>query len=630
MNQILTHLGIGARPDTKSDSGTTNLMMASERGDVELVQILANNFCDPNQTNKNGENSFWIAAWNHHYDIATILKNTYYANPDILSNSGQTIMHIAYSQNIKELFYFLLDTGASPNVPNSGHESVQYIAYLKRDDQIAELIQDKYNGDINSKGKEGNTLGHLCIIQHDNPRLGYILGRGLNIEVKNDLGYSLFMFAIVSVDDLDLCQKLLDKGANINTQDVKGETPFYYACKDEKFCRKEFDFLLNNNCDFNIQDNARDFPISQLINKDQKEEVLILLNKKANIIDQDSPTEPICVAIMNHSQYWLDTLIEHGANAKNRKYAVIENYINRDFFNFETLKKMRPLNSAIGSPIQAAIKRNLIDVAHFLWDDASEQDKVAISHSRDGEQRIPLSTSINANDQYLVEKLIRNGYDLTTPDNLKRTLYMYACISNNQNWMYNIEQLIRLNELNAIDSQGNSALTFVANNGQQQIADHLFIKGVSVTGINRDGRGIIKRYVWLIDQYNDILRRAEENKNKARRLVSIANDHLDKCKRRIDELDRSIRDTKSRQDQEAQAGRNPRQYDGQLRSMQDEINRERGRFDHLQRMKGMADEHYRQFSHNYSEINSASRETILYHLDHLGHISKYFEPPIRF
>lgn len=627
VNTIITYLGMGARPDIKSSSGITNLMMLSERGDSELAPIFANNYCDPNQTNPNGENSFWLAAWNRHYDLATLLQKTYNANPDILSNTGQTILHISYSQNIQELFQYLLSTGASPNVPNIEHESVQFIAFLNRDDKVAEMIQDNYGGDINSHGKEGNTLGHLAILEHDNQRLDYLIGRRLNIESKNDLGYSLFMCAIVAVDDLDLCQKLLSRGANINTQDAKGETPFYYVCQDSKFCRKEFDFLLQNNCNFNIQNNARDFPISQLIKKERKEEALILLDKKATIIDPKSPTEPICIAIQNHSQYWVDTLIDHGANGMNTKYALIEYYIKLDFFNFNTLKKLMPVNAAIGAPIQVSIKKNLFDVAHFLWENSDQQSKILISKSLDDEHKIPVSTAILANDDYLVNQLIRKEYDLKTADNIKRTPYMYACIQNNQNWMSNIEQYISLDDLNKIDTQGNSALTFVANNNRTDIADHLFIKGVEVKGINKDRYGIIQRYVYIMDQYNQISHRANDNKNRAYQMVSDIESHLRDCKRKIDDLNRSLDDAKRRQNSEAQGGGNPRQFDGQIRNIENEIRRERGHYDHMKREKDKANDFYHISLRNYTEISAASRETILYHIDHLDRLSRIMPPP---
>lgn len=630
VDKILTYLAIGARPDTKVDSGVTNLMILCERGNLELAQVFANNFCDPNETNTNGENSFWLAAINRHYDLATILHNVYYANPDILSKSGQTLLHVAYSQGNQELLYYLLNNGASPNIPNSDRETVQYIAFMKKDDQIAEMIQSYYKGDINSKGKEGNSLGHLAILQHDINRLEYYIHRGLSIGIKNDLGYSLFMSAIVDVDDdLDLCKFLLDRGSNINTQDAKGGTPFYNVCKSRKFNREKFDFLLQNKCNINIQTIERDFPISQLISKNKKEEALLLLDMKANIMDPESPTEPICIAIKNRDQYWFDLLIEHGSNGMNKKYPLIENYIRTDFFNFNTLKRLMPLNSTVGAPIQISIKRCMFDVAHFLWENADQKSRILISKSVDDEHRIPISAAILANDDYLVNQLVRKEYDLTTSDNIKRTPFMYACISNNPKWMTNIEQYISLDDLNSVDSQQNSALTFVANNNRVDIADHLFMKGVDVYGINHDVYGIIQRYVWILDQYHQIERRARENQEKAQKLADNAESKVRDCQRRIDELGRNLELIKSKQDFEKQNNGNTQQFEAELRNIDDSLRKERVDLDRFKGDKKRADDLFHLTLKNHIEIFGASRETMLYRLDNLDHLSRMppYNPP---
>ena len=75
------------------------------------------------------------------------------------------------------------------------------------------------------------------------------------------------METIQSTDDVSVLQYLIDNGANINTKDDEGRTPFYYTCCQNTFCREKFDLLLRNNCDINIQNDNADFPISVLIRR---------------------------------------------------------------------------------------------------------------------------------------------------------------------------------------------------------------------------------------------------------------------------------------------------------------------------------------------------------------------------
>lgn len=622
-NLFITYLAIGSHADTKNQSGLTNLMMISTTGEKEFAIHLANNYCDPNQCNNEGENCFWIAAWNGHFQLAEMYKKYYAANPNILSNSGLTIMHIAYDQHLTDLFMFLLNVGASPNVLNSKHETVQYISYKKCDDQVAEMIQDKYGGDINSQGKEGNTLGHLCIIEHNNDRLQYLISRKLNIEIRNDDGYSLFMMAIVCHDDLDLCQLLLENGANINTQDFYGLTPFYFVCKDDPFCKEEFDFLLNNNCDINIQTNSRDFPISQLIKRNLNDEALMLLDRKANIIDPLSPTEPVCIAIMKHSKFWLDILIQHGANAMNSKYSVIENYINTEFFDFETLKKLKPLNSAVGAPIQACFSKKYVDIAHYLWDLSNSQDRIAISASRDENGQIPLSVSIINNDSYLIEQLIHDGYDVKTPDKFNRTPFIYACIANNSYWMDSIDKLIDLNNLNVVDIDKNSAMSYCANNGRREFCDHLFIRGVNVEDINRDSDGIIQYYVDLLTSYRSIRQQAQDNKQCALHLLEMANNHVSRARSSVSLIKADISAQKSRKEAAQRNHASTASIDAKILSLNHKLS---GAESHLREMKmkqSVAQSRYERYAEAFDTIDNASRETILYRLYSLRSLANY-------
>ena len=62
---------------------------------------------------------------------------------------------------MEELFYYLLDLGASPNIQDIEGETIQFKTFLNRDDKVAEIIQDDYNGDINALNKEGLSLGTL-------------------------------------------------------------------------------------------------------------------------------------------------------------------------------------------------------------------------------------------------------------------------------------------------------------------------------------------------------------------------------------------------------------------------------------------------------------------------------------
>lgn len=237
---------------------------------------------------------------------------------DALSYEGETVLHYAYSKikSQKPLFMFLLDAGASPNVRSKQSMSVQFEAFFIRDDEIGEMIQDKYKGDINSQESNGRTLIHLALIDKDYDRMEYFIKRKASLEVKDNEGRTMFMTAIIS-HSLDICKRLLDLGARIDSHDKLGNTPFMYVCSHSPLDKERFHFLLDNGCNFNTQNNEKEFPMSHLINFRFFDEVQILLDKGALINDKRTKHEPICCALRIKNQEMIEKLFKYGANALN-------------------------------------------------------------------------------------------------------------------------------------------------------------------------------------------------------------------------------------------------------------------------------------------------------------------------
>lgn len=275
--------------------------------DKDLLELLNENV-DKNFeifgcVNGKGESAFWVATYLKNIETAAILRNNS-ANMNILSKSGETILHFAYKHKMDDIFYFLLGLGASANVKDKENENVLFKAFRSKDDRIVELIQDRFNGDINTQAKDDNTLAHLAILEKDYDRLEYYIKRGINIEIKNNKGYSIFMISIVMFNDLELCQHLIQINSNINTQDFNGNTPLLNILHSKNVKREKFNFLLKYNCDINIQNSVGELPLSVCIIRRFDEEAKILLDKGSVINNKNSQNEPIVNALKIQSQFW--------------------------------------------------------------------------------------------------------------------------------------------------------------------------------------------------------------------------------------------------------------------------------------------------------------------------------------
>lgn len=537
MDKIKAYAAIGTPLD--------NLMSAAKNNDMELVKLLAGNFCSPNSKNANGETVFWVAAYNNLFDISTLLSKEYNADLNVKKN-GLTLMHVAYNEKRYDLVYYLLDLGASPNIEDSYNETVQIKAFLDGNNEMGEIIQDYYGGDINRIGKDGCPLGNSILKKYGIERLIYLVNRKLNIELKDNSKCTVFMELITSSNDISALQCLIDHGADVNTKDDEGYTPFFYVCNDGNFSREKFDLLLKNHCDINIKNELREFPISELIDHGLTDEVLLLLEKYHPIInDCESKHEPIVVALQENNKIVVDKLAECGANALNKQISVVERYLEKSFFNFETLKKLKKYNLAIGTPLQNAIRRNKRDVAIYIWQNTTDKEmRIQASKSLDEFHHTPLMLAIYKNDEYFMNQLIQPGFDLATPDNDGKTPLIHFYEKEMYEWVNKIMPLLTIEEISAYDSREYGALTYITKMENKELVEELFLKGVNVFNV-RYYNDMLKKYVLILNRRTDLHNIVT---NEMNRLIKITNydykdpdskyQKLSRIQKKIDEASR--------------------------------------------------------------------------------------------
>ena len=248
---------------------------------------------------------------------------------------------------------------------------------------------------------------------------------------------------------------------------------------------------------------------------------LLLLNKGSNIVDPESSNEPIVLALKMHNELLINKFIENNANAKNKTYPVVEKYIKEPFFNLEKLKKMKKYNLCIGCPFQSALQKSN-DAVVFLWNLATKEERIKISNSVDENGYTPLIAAINANNEFLFNNLIDDKYNITKSDLQWRTPFMHCCILNNTDFINKLYHKLSTEEINKTDKERNSALTYICNNNNRQMADLMFIDNIYLGGINLDNNGIIQFYI-------DRIKHIEELKCSTCNKIYVKTNELRKC-----------------------------------------------------------------------------------------------------
>ncbi|CAM0117303.1 ankyrin repeat domain-containing protein [Rhabdochlamydiaceae symbiont of Dictyostelium giganteum] len=69
---------------------------------------------------------------------------------------------------------------------------------------------------------------HLAV-RHENPLALLIMSESEDVDLKNSLGQTSLHLA-ADLNNLSICQILINAGAEINCQDYSMKTPLHYAC----------------------------------------------------------------------------------------------------------------------------------------------------------------------------------------------------------------------------------------------------------------------------------------------------------------------------------------------------------------------------------------------------------------
>ena len=111
------------------------------------------------------------------------------------------------------------------------------------DDKV--LIFDKYNISLKSIDNKGNTALHYAVISQNLDLIKKVLQWGIDINKVNENGETALIKAAMLVNDTNILEYLISKGANKKITTEFGETAFDLANENEKLKQKglSLDFL---------------------------------------------------------------------------------------------------------------------------------------------------------------------------------------------------------------------------------------------------------------------------------------------------------------------------------------------------------------------------------------------------
>ena len=226
----------------KNVEGNTPLHIACAKNHQHILELaISNSERDFNIQNENGNYLLHTAISNELDEVFNMLlaAPTIHLNLNLRNELGDTVLHIAAKRNSIELCQKIIAKGVDPNIQNSDGETPLHIAASSEGGNIAELLLNsgQCNVNLNLQNDSGDTALHIATRNHHTKITELLLS-----ETCTSDGHAV----------ASLC--------NPNVQDNQGNTPMHIVAEngDPDLCKL---ILAHPQCDLNIQNKIGNTPL---------------------------------------------------------------------------------------------------------------------------------------------------------------------------------------------------------------------------------------------------------------------------------------------------------------------------------------------------------------------------------
>ena len=468
--------------------GTTALIFAVERGELQMVKILLDIGASPDHKNQYGQSVISIAAKNSRLAIMIEILN-YKPNLNSKDNLGNTGLHLAVKKNHLQIVRLILDAGGNPNITNNAGNTVLDLAAFNKNNDMIALLKNEHavqarrpDGGQSREKATGSMLAKNAVQQSliannkENPfknwpALNLAAWRGqydhvqalLNTLDKDRLG----------IDGLDqeyhsplsraswqghtkIVGQLLAAGARLDHRLPGGQTPLYLAVSSGRVDTVKL--LLKWGADLNhgVDDE------SMLIIASRKGHEIIALELIKYGANVDSP---------RGGKTALMWAAQHGQNVLLEQLVKFEADL-----NYQDSQKRTALSLAISENRSKSVK--ILLSAGSNW---------SLS---DSEKNTPLAHAAKFGHLSIVDQLLNTSTDVNSVNLQKNTPLILAAIGGHVDVM---DILINKGaDFSLRNKASNTALMISAKNGQLPAVKLLLGSGADPKRRNSKGRNTIE------------------------------------------------------------------------------------------------------------------------------------------
>ncbi len=195
IEQVKKHINDGVDIDAKhTDTGKTALILASERGHIEIVKLLVNSGATVDAEDNSKKTALMWASQGGNIEVAKFLIDSY-ANVNALDNDGKIVLFYACRNFNIEMMKLILDNGGKNYINFSDHSQWTVLIYVSmsyiggRSADMVQLLID-YGADVNARTRDSWTALSMASRGGNTEVVKVLLAAGADVNIRHQHGFT--------------------------------------------------------------------------------------------------------------------------------------------------------------------------------------------------------------------------------------------------------------------------------------------------------------------------------------------------------------------------------------------------------------------------------------------------------
>ncbi|PFX27903.1 Ankyrin-3 [Stylophora pistillata] len=230
---VRTLLKYHARVDVFDESGRAALHICAERGHLEVAKELLEHKAYVNAKSKVGLTPLHLAAESGHKELVGLLVATYKASVDALTLEKKTALHLAAEKGRLQVCEHLLELRADISaLDNKGQTPLHYAAQNDHS-QVVTLFLNHKPGVMMQQNAEGSTCVHIAAMKGSVSVIKELLKfnpSGIT-TARNKRKFATPLLLAASGGHKVVVEVLIDHGASASDEDADGMTVLHLAAR---------------------------------------------------------------------------------------------------------------------------------------------------------------------------------------------------------------------------------------------------------------------------------------------------------------------------------------------------------------------------------------------------------------